>query len=62
MSRALEIVAMIAFVVFIIYNAVEIILANRFYKRMEERHKKIIDSIIDKTVDEIIEGKNEDNQ
>ena len=62
MNKVLEILAMIAFVIFIIYNVVEIVLANNFYKKMEERHKKVIDSIIDKTVNEIIEGKNEDNQ
>ena len=57
MNKVLSIVGIIAFVAFIIYNIVEIILANKFYKRLEKEHQELIDELINKATDDLLGDK-----
>ena len=57
MNNVLSIVGIIACVAFIIYNIVEIVLANRFYKRLEKEHKQLIDELINKATDDLLGDK-----
>lgn len=51
MEKVLTIVAIIAFVIFIIYNVLEIVVANKFYKRMEQDYDDFIFELIKKSMD-----------
>ena len=57
MNNVLLIVVIIAYVAFIIHNVVEIVLANKFYKRLEKEHQELIDEIIDKVTDDLLGDK-----
>ena len=57
MNNVLSIVGIIACVAFIIYNIVEIVLANKFYKRLEKEHQELIDELINKATDDLLGDK-----
>lgn len=57
MNNILSIVGIIACVAFIIYNIVEIVLANKFYKRLEKEHQELINDLINKATDDLLGDK-----
>lgn len=57
MNNILSIVGIIACVAFIIYNIVEIVLANKFYKRLEKEHQELINDHINKATDDLLGDK-----
>lgn len=57
MNNVLSIVGIIACVAFIIYNIVEIVLANKFYKRLEKEHQELINDLINKATDDLLGDK-----
>ena len=57
MNNVLSIVGIIACVAFIIYNIVEIVLANKFYKRLEKEHQELINDLINKVTDDLLGDK-----
>lgn len=61
MGTALEVIAVVAFLIFIAYNIFEIVMANKFYKKMEKQHKAVIDKLINDTVEEMLGDKDESN-
>lgn len=60
MKTILEVLAIIVFIIFIIYNIFEIILANRFYKKIEKEHQEEINKLIDDCIDKMV-NKNDSN-
>ena len=60
MRTIIEIIVIIAFIIFIIYNIFEIVLANRFYKKIEKEHQEEINKIIDDCIDKMV-NKNDSN-
>lgn len=61
MNNILTVVAIIAFILFIAYNIFEIIMTYKFYKKLEKEHQDFIEKLIEETVNELLEGKNEKN-
>ena len=57
MNNVLSIVGIIACVAFIIYNIIEIVLANKFYKRLEKEHQELINVLINKATDDLLGDK-----
>ena len=51
MEKVLTILAIIAFAAFIIYKVCEIVVANRFYKRIEQDYDDFIFDLIKKFMD-----------
>jgi len=60
MKVILEVIVIIAFIIFIIYNIFEIVLANRFYKKIEKENKEEINKLIDDCIDKMV-NKNDSN-
>lgn len=60
MNNIITIICCIAIISFVIYNMVEIVLAHKFYKKIEKEHQELIDKLIDKTVDDLLGDKNEE--
>lgn len=61
METVLEVIAVVAFLIFIGYNIFEIVMTNKFYKKMEKQHKAVIDKLINDTVEEMLGDKDENN-
>lgn len=61
METILKLIAIIAFILFCVYNIFEIVLAHKFYKKMEQEHQDLIDKLMDKTVDDLLGEKNDSN-
>lgn len=53
MEKILEILAIIAFIFFVIYNIIEIILANKFYKKLEKENQDFIDKLKNDLVEKV---------
>lgn len=51
--------AIVAMVLFILWNIYEIVMTHIFYKKMTEKHKKVIDKLINDAVEEMISDKDE---
>ena len=53
MEQFLNIIAVIAFSLFIIYQIFEIVMSHKYYKKMKKQHQELIDRIVEETVEDM---------
>lgn len=59
MESVLLNLAIVATILFVIWNIYEIVMTHLFYKKIEKKHKEIVDKLINNIVDEILSDKDE---
>lgn len=61
MDNILLKLAIVAMILFIIWNIYEMVMAYMFYKKILEKNKKVIDKLIDDAVEEMLGDEDENN-